>query len=260
MKCPRTARTSSHSARTRHHQLERDRKREALRIPWIHTCPTHIVTITSIDSGHSFELSSFNYSTGIDDNVRNRSHIPMANTPPPEPRYPDYARMNVTDHVLGASSTVVTLLNDVSALIPHAGPLSQVLGITNQLIGIIGQIRDNKDACEFLVERILRFMKGLMEECARLKVPIGYGTPMEARLRDLYSQVTFPRLSLVVVSYRLSRKIEAIKSDAETWITLPRWKKVWSKDAIKTAVSRHEKNLEDCFRSFTVSGHSCCRR
>jgi hypothetical protein len=95
--------------------------------------------------------------------------------------------MDVTDHALGASSTVVTLLKDVSALIPHAGPLSQVLDITNQLIGVINKIRDNKDACEFLVERILRFMKSLMEECSRLNVPIGDGTPMEARLRDLYS-------------------------------------------------------------------------
>jgi hypothetical protein len=164
--------------------------------------------------------------------------------------------MDVTDHVLGASSTIVTLLKEVSDLIPNAGPLSQVLGITNQLFGIVNQIRDNKDACEFLVERILRFMKDLMEECARLKVPIEDGTPMEARLRNLYSRVTFPRLSLVVVSYGPPRKIEAIKSDAETWINIPRWKKVLSRDAIKTAVSRHEKNLEDCFRSFTVSDHS----
>jgi hypothetical protein len=94
--------------------------------------------------------------------------------------------MDVTDHVLGASSTIVTLLKEVSDLIPNAGPLSHVLGITNQLFGIINQIRDNKDACEFLVERILRFMKDLMEECARFKVPIGDGTPMEARFRNLY--------------------------------------------------------------------------
>jgi len=182
----------------------------------------------------------------------------MANTPPPERRFPDYTRMDVTDHVLGASSTVVTLLKEVSDLIPNAGPLSQVLGITDQLFRIIGQIRDNKDACEFLVERILRFMKSLMKECARLKVPIGDGTPMEERLRDLYSQVTFLRLSLIVVSYGLSRNIEAIKNDAETWMNPPLWKRVWSRDAIKTAVSRHDKNLEDCFRSFTVSGHSYC--
>jgi hypothetical protein len=183
----------------------------------------------------------------------------MANTPPLGPGYSDFTRMDVKDHVLSGSSTIISLFKDVSALIPHAGPLSQVLGITNQLIGIISQIRDNKSACEFLVERILRFMKDLMEECARLKVPIGDGTPMEARLRNLYSQVTFPSLSLVVVSYGLSRKIEAIKSDAETWKSSSRWTKVWSRDAIKTAVSRHEKNLEDCFRSFTVSGHSYCR-
>jgi hypothetical protein len=114
----------------------------------------------------------------------------MEKTPPLDPGRANYARMDVTDHIIGASSIIVTLLKEVSDLIPNAGPLSQVLGITKELIAIINQMRDNKDACEFLVERVLRFLKDLMEECARLKVPIGDDTPMAARLQKLYSQVT----------------------------------------------------------------------
>jgi len=93
--------------------------------------------------------------------------------------------MDVQDHLLSGSLTIVTLLKEVSALIPHAGPLSQVLGVTKELIGVINQIRDNRDSCEFLVERILRFMKNLMEECARLNEPIRDGTPTARRLHNL---------------------------------------------------------------------------
>ena len=97
--------------------------------------------------------------------------------------------MDVKDHVLSGSSTIVTLFKQVSDLIPNAGPLSQVLGITKELIGIINQIRDSRDGCEFLVERILRFMKDLIGECARLNEPIRDGTPMAQRLYDLMSWV-----------------------------------------------------------------------
>jgi hypothetical protein len=104
-----------------------------------------------------------------------------------QPEYANYTQMDVQDHLLGGSLTIVTLFKDVSALIPHAGPLSQVLGVTKELIGVINQIRDNRDSCEFLVERILRFMKKLLEEDARLNEPIPDGSPMARRLHDLMS-------------------------------------------------------------------------
>ena len=93
--------------------------------------------------------------------------------------------MDVQDHILSGSLTIATLLKEVSGLVPNAGPLSQVLGVTKELIGVINQIRDNRDSCEFLVERILRFMKTLIEECARLNEPIQEGTPMAQRLHHL---------------------------------------------------------------------------
>jgi hypothetical protein len=106
-----------------------------------------------------------------------------------QPEYSNYTQMDVKDHVLSGSSTIVTLFKQVSDLIPNAGPLSQVLGITKELIGVINQIRDSRDGCEFLVERILRFMKDLIGECARLNEPIRDGTPMAQRLYDLMSWV-----------------------------------------------------------------------
>ena len=87
-------------------------------------------------------------------------------------------RMNPVDHALGGASTIVTLLKDVSCLIPQAGPLAQVLGVTKELIGIINQMRDNGGDCLFLAERILKFLKDLSDENARLNEPIQEGSTM----------------------------------------------------------------------------------
>lgn len=108
-------------------------------------------------------------------------------SPDPLSEYADYSHMSVKDHFLSASSTIVTLVKEISDLIPNAGPLSQVLGITAQLFTIINQIKTNKDDCVFLVERILRFLKDIAEECKRLDAPIGVGTPTAARLNNLIS-------------------------------------------------------------------------
>jgi hypothetical protein len=169
-----------------------------------------------------------------------------------QPEYANYTQMDVKDHVLSGSLTIVTLFKEVSGLIPHAGPLSQALGLTKELIGVINQIRDNKDSCEFLVERILRFMKKLIEECSRINEPIRDGTPMALRLYDLISWVEFPEFS-TFVSYRCSRHIQAIKDDAEAWKAESLRHRFWYRGPIKTAVSNHQKNLDDCFHSFTVS-------
>ncbi|KAG6814618.1 hypothetical protein H0H87_008457, partial [Tephrocybe sp. NHM501043] len=96
-------------------------------------------------------------------------------------------RMDAADHALGAASTITTLMKEVSSLIPHAGPLASALGVTKELISIVNQMRDNKDQCSFLIERILRFLKDLAEESARLKEPIRYGSPTADRLNKLIS-------------------------------------------------------------------------
>ena len=95
--------------------------------------------------------------------------------------------MDAADHALSAASTITTLLKEVSDLIPNAGPLANVLGVTKELINIINQMRDNNDQCSFLVERILGFLKNLSKENARLNEPIRDGSPTADRLNELVS-------------------------------------------------------------------------
>jgi len=91
------------------------------------------------------------------------------------------------DHALSAASTITTLLKEVSNLIPNAGPLTNVLGVTKELITIINQMRDNNEQCSFLIKRILDFLKILSKETERLNEPIRDGSPTADRLNELVS-------------------------------------------------------------------------
>jgi hypothetical protein len=104
---------------------------------------------------------------------------------PGERIYADYVHMSKTDHAIAATKTVVTLFQEVSSLVPHAGPLQQVLGITGQLIAIINDVREIKDECEHLVRRILGVVKILVEDVSRLSAPMLHGTPTAARVYTL---------------------------------------------------------------------------
>ena len=95
--------------------------------------------------------------------------------------------MDAADHALTAASTITTLLKEVSNLIPNAGPLANVLGVTKELITIINQMRNNNEQCSFLVERILGFLKILSKETERLHEPIRDGSPTADRLNELVS-------------------------------------------------------------------------
>jgi hypothetical protein len=113
--------------------------------------------------------------------------------------YADYAHMSKTDHAIAATQTVITLFKEVSSLVPHAGPLQQVLGITGQLITIINDVREFKDECENLIRRILGVVKILVEDVLRLSAPMLHGTPTAARVYTLAMYVS----SLSYVSVRI---------------------------------------------------------
>ncbi|KZP29708.1 hypothetical protein FIBSPDRAFT_926867, partial [Athelia psychrophila] len=155
-------------------------------------------------------------------------------SPDPRPEYGNYTHMSVKDHFLGASQTIVTLVKEVSDLIPNAGPLAQVLGITGAVFEIINQIKTNKDDCVLLVERILRFLKDMAEECKLLDAPIVDGSATARRLDNLIS------------------KIDLIKKDAETWQESSRWDALWHRDTLKDALLKHNTNLTDCFHAFNT--------
>lgn len=109
----------------------------------------------------------------------------LHNLPDPWSEYGNYTHMIRTDHFISTTSTFVDLVKEVSDLIPNSGTLSQVLGITGQLFTIINQIKTNKDNCMFLVERILRFLKDIAEECKQLDPPIRASSRAALWLYDL---------------------------------------------------------------------------
>jgi hypothetical protein len=100
-------------------------------------------------------------------------------------RYLDYITEDTATQVISGSLLIATLLKDVSNLIPHAGPLAHVFGATKELLTIVNDMRDNKDRCEHLIERILRFIQSLVEELSRMNVPLQDGTSTAARLYAL---------------------------------------------------------------------------
>lgn len=93
--------------------------------------------------------------------------------------------VKVADHtVINGSSTVVFLFKDLTDLIPCKGPLTQVLNVTNALNSVVGGMYDdtNKITCEYLVERVLVFLKNLVEDSKRAGVSLQSGSPAAAKL------------------------------------------------------------------------------
>ena len=99
--------------------------------------------------------------------------------------YPDYTHTTVTDRLLNDASLVVSLFKSVSTKIPHAGPLSEVLGVIQTLMGVVRQMRDSRDDCNYLIERILRFLQNLLQEFEWSNTPIENGTRTALRLFNL---------------------------------------------------------------------------
>jgi hypothetical protein len=101
------------------------------------------------------------------------------------PAYTDYTSTSLTNRIVDGSTTIVTLLREVAAVIPAASPLCQVLGVTKELLFIVTEMRDIREGCEHLIERILLFVKNLVEEFSQMNMPIRQGTPTAARLYAL---------------------------------------------------------------------------
>jgi hypothetical protein len=116
--------------------------------------------------------------------------------------HPDYA--DYTDgeagRILGGVLTIVELFQTVTNFIPHAGPLPQILCVTKELITAINQMQDNKDDCKHLVERIICYMKNIIEELTRMNVPLVAGTPTAARLYVLLSCVRCSYLRIPIIA------------------------------------------------------------
>jgi hypothetical protein len=107
------------------------------------------------------------------------------------PASPSAHQLIVAGQIQG-SATIVTLFKEVSALVRHRGPLRQVLDVTAQLVFVVNDIKDNRDGCELLIERILLFLKNFINECLQLNLPTQHGTSIGARLYALVQYVFVP--------------------------------------------------------------------
>ena len=111
------------------------------------------------------------------------SSEPQSPTPPTT--YTDPTSTTLPERILDGSLTIITLFKEIAIIIPHAGPLAGVLGVTKELILVINEMRDNRSGCIDLVERILCFVRHLAEELVRMNIPVQEGTPTAARLYAL---------------------------------------------------------------------------
>jgi hypothetical protein len=111
-----------------------------------------------------------------------QQHPSLPNQPIP---YRDYIRTTIIDHTLTESTAILTLLKSVASLVPHSGPLADVLGVTLALIGVVKLMRDNQDECNYLIERILQLFKNLLEELKRTNIRAENGTPTAVRVYQL---------------------------------------------------------------------------
>lgn len=102
------------------------------------------------------------------------------------PGYADYTAKSIGDQALGYSSTIVNLAQHISTIVPFAGPsLCAVFEAAQQLITAVGEMQDNKDDCEHLLERILLFVQGVAEELRMLDTTFPEASSTAARLRAL---------------------------------------------------------------------------
>lgn len=99
--------------------------------------------------------------------------------------YRDYTHTTAIDHTLTESTTILTLFKSIAARIPHAGPLSDVLGATLALLVVVKQMRDSRDDCDYLIERILLLFNYLLEDLERRSIRIEEGTPTAGRVLQL---------------------------------------------------------------------------
>ena len=76
-----------------------------------------------------------------------------------------------------------------------------------------------------------------------------------ARLRryDLWNLNRKSHRFLAGALLKNNREIQAIKRDVDNWKNISHWQGFWSRDQIKAALAKHDKNLTDCFNSFLVN-------
>lgn len=102
---------------------------------------------------------------------------------PPQQAYPNYVDDNARGSRWNVTFALDSLLNDIPTLpLALAGPFTQVIDVVSGTVDAVRLMRGNREECEHLMARIVRFLRSLIDHLTASKVPIVDGTPTAARL------------------------------------------------------------------------------
>ncbi|KAF9515761.1 hypothetical protein BS47DRAFT_745667 [Hydnum rufescens UP504] len=183
--------------------------------------------------------------------------LPVPPNPPPRRMYPEYINGHSGAHGWDAAVTIGSMLEHIPTLpLSIAGPLRQVVDVASGIVRTIEDMRQNRDDCAHLINRVLKFLQSLVDDLRMTKVPILDGTPTAARLFALKRLVLHCHCissSLRSISFGGSN-LMSIQEDTERWSRLGVLGAYMKSAEIKVAISRHTDNLMDCFSTFQVWG------
>jgi hypothetical protein len=97
--------------------------------------------------------------------------------------YPDYINSHSSSPGWDAVVAISSILEHIPALPqPIAGSLRQVVDVVSGIIRTINLMRQNRNDCAHLINRVVRFLQSLVDDLRASKAPILDGTPTTARL------------------------------------------------------------------------------
>ncbi|KAF9515759.1 hypothetical protein BS47DRAFT_1360837 [Hydnum rufescens UP504] len=110
--------------------------------------------------------------------------FPVPQNPPPLQRmYPDYINSHSSAPGWDAAVAMGSILDDIPALpLSIAAPLGQVVDVVSEIIRTIKLMRQNRNDCAHLINRVVKFLESLVDDLRTSSVPILDGTPTAARL------------------------------------------------------------------------------
>ncbi|CAD6931065.1 hypothetical protein CF336_g4803 [Tilletia laevis] len=132
-------------------------------------------------------------------------------------------------------STAVTIFNELSDLTGVAGPfLKMGLGVVQEIISIVEQVKSNKDACAKFVETALQILHGFAIADQASGCPTLPGTATASLIEPVLQQ------------------IKTAKKQIAVYAQLPRWQRLLKRDEIKDFVNGCTEVLDRKLLSFTA--------
>ncbi|CAD6910801.1 unnamed protein product [Tilletia controversa] len=136
---------------------------------------------------------------------------------------------------MAAFGTAVTIFNELSDLTGVAGPfLKMGLGVVQEIISIVEQVKENKQACANFVVTALTLYHRFARAAELSGCPIWSGTSSAILIEPVLQQ------------------IQTAKSHIRAYAQLPRWKRFLKRDEIEKLVKAYTEDLDRGLATFTA--------